>query len=301
MRVSEGFTRDILRIIVWFPFRYLVQIISSDLSFLLFKLMGDFHFCVGGRKKKHLLRNIKTILNTERDVINIGRKYYEIHYLDRLHIFLYPRLNTIKKVKKHVYIENIEVLEDVLRNRKGALLVQPHFGPVQITLLSLALLGYNPIQIGYPKDMGLSRIGRFVAFRTRLKYEALLPAPIIPADRYLGKAYKHLAKGGVVLTTGDGAGAGVFLGVQEKYKIFGIERMFPLGPAMWAIKTRAAFVPTFIIPETYKKFRIVFENPIGGIYNNFERDRGYMTEKFIAIAEEYTKKYPHCWHFLDEI
>jgi KDO2-lipid IV(A) lauroyltransferase len=300
MRVSEGTIRDILRLIVWFPLRWLVRIIPVDLSFFLFKLMGDLHFCVGGEKKKRLLHNIKTILSKDRSARDIVKKYYENHYIDRLHIFLYPKL-TSDKIKKYVYFENIEVLERELKNSKGVLLVQPHFGPVQITLLSLALYGFSPIQIGYPTDTGLSKIGRFVAFRTRLKYEALLPAPIIPADRYLGKAYKHLAKGGVVLTTGDGAGVGVFLGVQEKYKIFGIERMFPLGPAMWAIKTRAAFVPTFIIPETYKKFKIVFENPIGGIYNNFERDRGYMTEKFIAIAEEYTKKYPHCWHFLDEI
>jgi hypothetical protein len=44
--------------------------------------------------------------------------------------------------------------------------------------------------------------------------------------------------------------------------------MFPLGPAAWALKTRAAFVPTFIITEGYNKFRIVFEEPLEVIYND---------------------------------
>ena len=77
--------------------------------------------------------------------------------------------------------------------------------------------------------------------------------------------------------------------------------MFPLGPATWAIKTGAAFIPTFIIIEGYKKLRIVFEVPIEGVYNDVEKDRIYITDKFISITEYYIKKYPYCWHFWDEI
>ena len=76
----------------------------------------------------------------------------------------------------------------------------------------------------------------------------MLP-PILPADRYLGKAYRHLTKGGVILTTGDGAGGGLFLGEYVSFEFMGRERNFPLGPGAWAIKTGAAFAPTFIIPK----------------------------------------------------
>ena len=301
MKVSEGVVRDVLRLIIWFPFRWLVRIIPIASSFALFKLLGDLHYYAGGGKRRRLLQNINSIIEKKGNAVNAAKKYYENHYIDRLHIFLYPKLTTIEKIKKYVYFQNIEALEKVLKYRKGALLVQPHFGPVQITLLSLALHGYNPIQIGYPTDKGLSKIGRYVAFRTRLKYEALLPAPIIPADKYLGKIYKHLLQGGVVLTTGDGAGGDLFLGEHKRFNIFGVDRLFPLGPAMWAIKTGAAFVPTFIITETPRRFRIVFEKDIRGIFNNLEKDRAYITERFVAIAEEYIKRYPQCWHFLDEI
>lgn len=301
MRVNEGIFRDILRLIVWFPIRWLIKIIPVDLSFFLFKLMGDLHFLVGDGKKRRLLYNFRNFSNLDKNAVQTARRYYELHYLDRLHIFIYPRLTTIQQVKKYVYFANIELLERELEKGKGVLLIQPHFGPVQITLLSLALYGYHPIQIGFPSNKGLSKIGRSIAFRYRLKYEAFLPAPIISASGYLGMVYKHLRNGGVVLTTGDGAGGDIFLGAQRKFTFIGSERMFPLGPATWAIKTGAAFVPTFIIPETHKRFKIVFEDPVCGNSNNLQSDRIYMTRQFLAITESYIKMYPHCWHFWDEI
>lgn len=302
MTVHEGFIRDILRLLVWFPLRWIIGAVPVNIAFFIFKVMGNLHFRIAGKKKERVLLNIETLIGTGRKTTgDIVRKYYETHYIDRLHIFLYPKLNTRKKIDRNVHIENIEVLEKELQNGKGVIIVQPHFGPVQITLLTLALLGYNPIQIGYPTDRGLSRIGRNVAFRYRLKYEAMLPVPILPADEYMGKVYKHLVRGGVVLTTGDGAGGGVFLGEHRIFEFLGTERMVPLGPATWAIRTGAAFVPAFIIVDGYNNFRVVFECPIKGIYDDFDKDRIYITEGFISIAETYIKKYPHCWHFWDEV
>lgn len=301
MVVKEGVLRDILRLFVWFPFRWLVGILPIDWGFYLFRLMGDLHFYIGRGKKKIISENIRYRLNTDNSTVkHIVKRNFENHYLDRLHIFLYSRLTTREKIEKYVYFENIELLEKELKKGKGVLLVQSHFGPVQITLLALALYGDSPIQIGYPSDRGLSWIGRRVAYKYRLKYEEMLPAPIIPADRYLGMVYKRLLSNGVVLTTGDGAGGGVFLGEHKTFKFLGTERIFPLGPATWAIRTGAAFVPTFIITENYNKFRIVFEPPVEGIYNDVEKDRVYITEKFISIIEDYIKKYPYYWHFWDE-
>lgn len=303
MTVHEGVIRDILRLFIWFPFRWIVNILSVNAALFLFKLLGDLHFYFGGGiKKKNVSAGIRKLMG--HNVRHIGetvRRYYETHYVDRLHICLYPRLNSIEKIRRYVRIQNPEILEKELGSGRGALIVQPHFGPVQITLLTLALSGYKPLQIGYPSDMGLSRVGRSVAFRYRLKYEAMLPAPILPADEYMGKAYKHLIKGGVVLTTGDGAGRGIFLGEHKAFRFLGAERMLPLGPAGWALRTGASFIPTFIVAERYNKFRIVFEAPVKGIYGDAEKDRLYITERFLSVTEEYIKKYPYCWHFWDEI
>lgn len=302
MTVNEGVFRDILRLFIWFPFRWIVNILSVNAAFSLFKLIGDLHFLYGGRKKEKVSINMHSILGDDiENINNSARKYFENHYVDRLHIFLYPKLHAMADLERFVQIENIDLLHRALNEGRGALIVQPHFGPVQITLLALALAGYKPLQIGYSSDKGLSAMGKQIAFRYRLKYEAMLPAPILPADEYLGKVYKYLKSGGVVLTTGDGAGGGTFLGEHKALRFLGGARAIPLGPAAWALRTGAAFIPTFIIAESCNKFRIVFEEPIKGSNGGLEKDKIQITERFLAIAERYIKKYPHCWHFWDEI
>lgn len=302
MTVNEGVFRDILRLFIWFPFRWIVNILSVNAALPLFKLMGDLHFLYGGRKKEKVSMNMHSILGDDiKNITATARKYFETHYIDRLHIFLYPKLHTMTDLERFVRFENIDLLQRALHNGKGALIVQPHFGPVQITLLALALAGYKPLQIGYPSDKGLSAMGKQIAFRYRLKYEAMLPAPILPADEYMGRVYKHLKSGGVVLTTGDGAGGGIFLGEHKAFRFLGVERAIPLGPAAWALRTGAVFIPAFIIAESCNKFRIVFEEPIKGCHGDLEKDKIQITERFIAIAERYIRKYPHCWHFWDEI
>lgn len=301
MQTNENIIRDILRLLVWYPFRWLLSIIPVKWGFLMFKMMGDLHFYASSGKKKRTSSNLEAVLGTgQKAALEITKKTYENHYIDRLHICYYPKLTSKEKIARYVHIENIDLVDRELKKGRGILLVQPHFGPVQITLLAMALYGYNPIQIGYPTDRGLSRIGRTVAYKNRQKYEALLP-PILPANKYLGRAYRHLKNGGVVFTTGDGAGRGIALGEQRQLEFLGIRRMFPMGPAIWALRTNAAFIPTFIITERYDQFRIVFEEPVEGIHNDIEKDVVYLTEKFISVAESYVKKYPYCWHFWDEI
>jgi KDO2-lipid IV(A) lauroyltransferase len=302
MRVQESILRDGLRLVIWFPFRWLVQIVSLRRAFWLYKAAGDAHVALLGGRSGRLTATLQRTLGIDgAEAAATVKRIFENHYLDRLHIFLYPRLRSWERLAPFVVFENRGVLDAALANGRGALLVQPHFGPVQITLLGLALTGYKPLQIGLPSDEGLSCIGRKVAFRYRVKYEGMLPAPIIAADGYLGSVYKHLLRGGVVLTTGDGAGGNVFLGEHRKFPFLGTERMIPLGPALWALRTRAAYLPTFIIPERHDRFRIVFGEPLEPRLGDPEQDARDLTERYLRQAEEYIRQYPACWHFWDEL
>jgi KDO2-lipid IV(A) lauroyltransferase len=271
-------------------------------AFALYKAAGSAHGALSRGRRQRLARSMQKSLGLDDAAASAAAmRTFELHYLDRLHIFLYPRLTAWERLAPFVTFENRATLDDVLNSGRGALLVQPHFGPVQITLLALALQGYKPLQIGLPSDEGLSLIGRKVAFRLRLMYEAMLPAPIIAADGYLGAVYRRLARGGVVLTTGDGAGGGVFLGEHRKLPFLGVERMVPLGPAALSLRTGAAYVPTFIIAERHDRFRIVFEQPLRGRHSDPEQNKVDMTEQFIALAEGYIRRHPSCWHFWEEL
>jgi phosphatidylinositol dimannoside acyltransferase len=302
MKVQESILRDTLRLLIWFPFRRLIGVVPLAWAFSLYKKAGALLFVFDRGKKRLLARNLSAALSLDAETAaGEAKRIFENHSLDRLHIFLYPRIRTWERIAPFVEFENRWILDNELKRGRGALLIQPHFGPVQITLLCLALKGYHPLQIGYPSDEGLSAIGRKVAFRYRLKYEAMLPAAIVPADGYLGAVFKHLVRGGVVLTTGDGAGGGVLLGEHREFPFLGSKKMIPLGPSMWALRTRAALIPTFIIVERHDRFRIVFESPIEPLLGDPALDKVDMTRRFLFVAERYIRQFPSCWHFWDEM
>ena len=299
MKVFESPLRDALRLLIWYPFRWLVLVLPVRAAFRLFGLMGRLHCALARRRNGRLLA-----LYAEAGCSFDGKsacRSFENHYIDRMHIFLYPRLRRKEQIAPFVRMEGLEHLEAARKSGRGVLIVQPHFGPVQITLLALALHGYDPVQIGYPTDRGLSWIGRHVAFRLRMKYEGMLTAPIVSAEAHLGSVYKHLKRGGVVLSTGDMTGGGMFLGRQYELEFMGRRVRFPLGSADLAIRTGALYVPTFIIVERSDSFRIVFEQPIEPETGDAGRDMIEMSRGFAHVAERYVRQQPHLWHHWEEL
>ncbi|MEK6673895.1 MAG: hypothetical protein AABY42_10565, partial [Nitrospirota bacterium] len=109
MTVNEGVVRDILRIFIWFPVRWIINFLPVNTGFSLFKLMGDLHFCYGGPKKGKVSLNMKAVLGDDiSDTTETVKKYFETHYIDRLHIFLYPKLNAPAVIERFVQVENID-------------------------------------------------------------------------------------------------------------------------------------------------------------------------------------------------
>lgn len=299
MKVFESPLRDALRLIIWYPFRWLVLLLPVRAAFGLFGLMGRVHCALAPGRSRRLLGTFKAAGCASEG--RLACKSFENHYIDRMHIFLYPRLRRPEQLAPFVRMEGLEHLDAARREGRGALIVQPHFGPVQITLLALALHGYDPIQIGYPTDRGLSWIGRHVAFSLRMRYEGMLAAPIISAESHLGRVYKHLKRGGVVLTTGDMAGGGAYLGRQHEVDFLGARVRFPLGPADLALRTGALYVPTFIIVERPDSYRIVFGHPIEPTTGEAEQDMLAMSREFASVSEGYVRNHPYLWHHWEEL
>ena len=195
-------------------------------------------------------------------------------------------------------IRGLEHLDESLKKGKGVILVHGHFGPVHLPLVSLARLGYKMKQIGLPSDEGLSWVGRNVAYRLRLKYEAKIPAEIIKADTFLRSAFRWLNDNGVIMITGDGTGTDKWYGRYETFAFFGYNLMFPLGPSILSEKTGASLIPIFIIPGKDRLFKIIIEQPITSQRPAPEKPFD-LTEKFVKRLENYIAYYPGYMHFLD--
>ena len=297
MEVRESIPRDILRLFVWFPLRWIILASPVSMGIAIMRLLGDVHYGLSGGKKELLGKNLARMQGVRAERGHAVKEYFRNHYIDRLLIFIFPRLDA-RAVGRLVDIEGLENLDNALKGGKGVVLVHGHFGPVHLPLVSLARLGYRIKQIGLPTDDGLSWIGRNVAFRLRMRYEAKIPAEIIKADSFLRGAFKWLNNNGVIMITGDGSGTETRLGRHKAFEFLGRRVLFPVGPYLLAEKNGSVVLPLFIVPGGKKAYKIIIERPVTSKLDGAEKAED-MARLFVGRLEHYVSMHPGYMHFLD--
>ncbi|MBI1912761.1 MAG: lysophospholipid acyltransferase family protein [Deltaproteobacteria bacterium] len=299
MLVSESFSRDILRLIIWYPFRYFIRALPIGMGFKVMRMLGKLHSAASGINPV-IADNLTSAFGKgmgEEKIKGIIRRYRENHYVNQLQIFLFPRLNK-KNLERHHTFAGIEHLNKALEGKRGCILLHTHFGPAQLPLCALGVLGYKVIQLGLPTDEGLSFIGKNVAFRLRVKYESMIPATILPADKFLRPVFEALKNNGVLMITGDGAGGGKLIGKYVYVPFMGAMTRFPVGAFNIADKTKSPILPMFTVLGEDGKYRSVIHPPISLKADATDEEK---VSGFASVFEGHLKQQPYHWHFWDEL
>ena len=225
----------------------------------------------------------------------------QTHYIDRLIIFLFPKLNK-ENIEKFVSVEGLNFLDAALAEKKGCILVHAHFGPAQLSLCALGYRGYKMNQLGYRTTEGTSYIGREVQAKTRLKIEeGKIPARMLYANKFMRPLFTALNNNEVLMTAGDAGGASRFVGKYVTAKFFGNDARFPAGWVSLACKTGASVLPLSLYQNGMNKYKVVIRPPLH--FETQSDDAASIlknVEKFVKILEEDVRTYPHQWHFWDE-
>ena len=304
MIVREGLLRDVLRLIIWFPFRWLIYLVPISVSLFIYRRMGDVHYYFNKKKRDVIETNVKKAFKDgikENEVSKIVRKNMQTHYIDRLIIFLFPKLNK-ENIEKFVTIEGLDFLDAALAEKKGCILVHAHFGPAQLSLCALGYRGYKMNQLGYRTTEGISYIGREVQAKTRLKIEeGKIPARMLYANKFMRPLFTALNNNEVLMTAGDAGGASRFVGKYVTAKFFDNDARFPAGWVSLACKTGASVLPLSLYQNGMNKYKVVIHPPLH--FETQSDDTASIlknVEKFVKILEEDVRTYPHQWHFWDE-
>lgn len=261
MRVCESLLRDLLRLFAWYPFRWLVERLPPRFALLVFHALGDAHWALAPGRRCRLARNLDRMGIAADQAALAVRENFRIHYVSQLLVFIYPRL-TRASLGELAAVAGLEHLDAALAQGRGVVLVQAHFGPEQLALAALSLLGHRVVQIGCANATGLSAVGRGVSLRLRRRYEARIPGRIIDARESLLPALRVLHENGLVLTAGDGAGWARRLGRHVPVTLGGQELLYPVGPARLALGSGAALLPLFVVRGERTPFTVVIEPPL---------------------------------------
>jgi KDO2-lipid IV(A) lauroyltransferase len=303
MIVKESLGRDLLRLIVWYPFRWLILILPPARSFTLFAWMGRLYNLFARSKKDQVRRSLEAVMagrpEQSWDAARIVRGYFETHFASQMQIFTFPRL-TRRNAGSVLEVEGMEKINHVLQNEgKGCILVHGHFGPIQLPLCVLGLKGCPMNQVIHRRGENLSFIGEKVQLRLRTHYENLMPARLIPAEGYLRPLVRVLKNNQVVMITGDGTGHKDVIGQTVTVSLFGRGIRFPVGPMKLAAMTGAPVFPVFTFRQDKPRYKTI-------IGDRIETDRPTEAERirqgtrrFAALLETWISRYPDHWHFWD--
>jgi KDO2-lipid IV(A) lauroyltransferase len=235
---------------------------------------------------------------TPLDPLFCVRGYFVNHYVNQLLILLFPRLSMRSMVPYHRW-EGLDVLNDLRERGTGCVLIHAHFGPVHLPLVHMALMGWPVKQLGFlrPPER-LSAVGRHVAYRLRGKYEAMIPADIIQADSYLGSAFRHLKRGGVLFMTGDGAGGADFRGHHEPFPFLGRDVLFSFGPVRMASKVAVPLIP--IVTTEDDSGPAMYVTRVCPPIELGDSTEAEAVSAFVERLRGVAEAKPYLWHFFDE-
>lgn len=299
MQVKESSIRDVGRLIIWFPFRRLVLRLPPFIALRLYRLMGSLHYHLAPGKAREIIQNLPPAILERWPAERVARLNIQTHYMDRLCIFSFPVLDA-QNISKIIRISGLERLDECLSLGKGCILLHSHFGPAQLSLVALGLLGYPMNQLGLRKyDNEISFIGREVQAKQRLRIEEkYVPGNMLYIDRFMRPVFEKLAMNEVLMMAGDAVGGGRFYGKYETCEILGKKMRFPCGWASLSRKTGAQVLPLSLREAGRSSFAVEIGEPISLI----DSDADYRPRilQFARILENDILHYPHLWHFWDE-
>ena len=187
---------------------------------------------------------------------------------------------------RHVTVVGREHLEAARRRGRGVLIVSAHIGNYELGAAASAVLGYpvNTIVLTH-QDPRINAL-----FDRQRRRVGVHPIPVGMALRQVFAALRRNELLGV-LADRD------FFNHGMRLTFLGREVSIPQGPALFALRTGAAMVPTFLTREPGDRFQLAFEAPIEPAPTGDEAaDVARLMTTVLPVLERYIRRYPDQWY-----
>jgi len=198
------------------------------------------------------------------------------------------RFNTLdmKYVKENIRVKNMHYVDTALSEGNGAILATAHLGNWELGGVAIAMLGYPLLTVALSHKS--KKVDEFFNGQRQSKGLRALP---------LGNAAKgclRALRGNEVLAlVGDREFAGKGIVVD----FFGKPAVFPLGPAVLSLQTKAKIIPGFMLRNEDDSFDLIMNEPIKyEPSEDKEKDLKEIVTKYKNVFEDYIRRYPDQWY-----
>ncbi|MDD8018570.1 MAG: lysophospholipid acyltransferase family protein [Bacteroidota bacterium] len=279
--------RNFLEYVILLPFRAMIFILPLRVVQFLGKLLGTFVFYIVPIRKTLTLSNLRHAFpeKSEFEIQSIARASYQNLFATFLEIFWLPRL-TQKKIKQCVSASNVSVIDELMTEQKGVLILSGHFGNWELVALAYAVLCAHPLLLIVQKQRN-----RYVDALMN-KMRTMFGNDVIVMEQSPREVLKrlHENKGVALLADQSGPEGGLFV------NYFGRPASTHQGPAVFALRTGAPMMMGFMVRQPHGKFFIEVEKiSYTGIGETEEDKIRAITERHVQMLEKYVRKYPDQW------
>jgi len=248
---------------------------------------GWIGYALDRRHRRIALRNLELAYGSQIDPRGASRLVRESwrHFgritLDSFTIFRSP----LDKLERFVEYEGLENIRKAYDRGKGVLLFSAHYGHWELTALMQGHMNLPLVLITRPLDN--PRLERMLArLRERSGNRVIHKRSAVPE---MLRALRERIGVAIVIDQ-DARGEGVFV------PFFGRPASTTPTLALLALRTGAAVVPTFSIPQPNGSYRIVYEPEIE-VRDTGNRDRDILelTATCTAVIEKWVRRHPELW------
>lgn len=199
-------------------------------------------------------------------------------------------VRTLADMEKFLVIHDYENYEKAKAQGKGVIFLTCHIGAFDLQITYMSLQGLRPLIIGTPlKNEKLNDL----LWKQRNAHGAIA----VERGKEMFRLLKELKSGGslAILIDQDTK-------VKSRFvNFFGMPASTPVGAAVFAIKTGAVIVPTFIHLGNDNMQHMHFMPPIETISTGDEEtDLVVNTQNYSNFIEEQVRKYPEQWVWMHE-
>jgi KDO2-lipid IV(A) lauroyltransferase len=269
-----------------------IRFLPRKLLYAFAKGLARIGYLVAVKQRRIALDSLSIAFNTDkspRELRDIAKDCFAFMAKSGVEMFFF--MNRPQLIKEQVTLENKQILDGALSLAQGVILVTGHFGNFPLMMLRLALEGY-PVW-GIMRSMRDQRVERmFSKLRDNLGIKAIYSQP---RKACVDKTIRTLKNNRIVCIQLDQnfGTAGVFV------DFFGQKAATATGPVVFALRTKAALLPCFIVREKNNRHRIIFEQ----VFNleqkdDFDKTVSLNIQRLTDIIESYIRRYPAHWGWI---
>lgn len=263
--------------------QFVALFLPLKIGYRLAEFLSDLHYLLSAKDRRAVTENLAAIFPEKplEEIYGIRRLVFRNFGKYLVDFFRFSRLEK-GCIGKAVRIENVSYLEDALRKNKGAILLTAHLGNWELGGVIISLSGHHIWAVALPHKH--KWVDDF--FNRQRESKGLR---VIALGSSVTQCLSALRNNQLVALVGDRD----FTGKGVVVNFFGRQTLFPLGPAVFSIRTGAPIVPGFLLRNEDDSFTLRFEKPIEPMGRE---DPGAIIAKYKGIFERYIRGYPEQWY-----